>query len=168
MPLEFVMYDAASAVHLGHAARAGRVVAGKLLAPWGCRMSRQKAIVLAIFTVWPFLYMLFFMCTIFGLMMSGFGGSSDSSGPPAILLVLFPLHFLTMLEIIVLMVFYIVDVFKTDRVPQDKKALWAVVLFLGNIIAMPVYWYLYIWKPIGPGIDSHAPRQSVPNDSGRP
>ena len=26
------------------------------------------------------------------------------------------------------------------------KALWAIVLFLGNIFAMPVYWYLYIWK----------------------
>ena len=57
-----------------------------------------------------------------------------------------PLHLLTMLEILVLLVIYIVHVFKTDSVPQDKKALWAVVLFLGNMLAMPVYWYLYIWK----------------------
>ena len=33
-------------------------------------------------------------------------------------------------------------------VPQDKKALWAVVIFMGNALAMPVYWYLYIWKPL--------------------
>jgi hypothetical protein len=41
---------------------------------------------------------------------------------------------------------YIVNVFKNDRVSKDKKALWVVVLFLGNMIAMPVYWYLYIWE----------------------
>ncbi|NLG84554.1 MAG: hypothetical protein GX493_08130 [Firmicutes bacterium] len=41
---------------------------------------------------------------------------------------------------------YIVNVFNTDLVDKDKKALWAVVLFFGNIIAMPIYWYLYIWR----------------------
>jgi len=25
-------------------------------------------------------------------------------------------------------------------------ALWANVIFLGDMIAMPIYWYLYIWK----------------------
>lgn len=126
-------------------------------------MSKGKAIVLAIFTAWPFLYMFLFMGTAFALMMSGFGDEDHSSGPPAILLVIFALHFLTMLEIFVLLVIYIVHVFKTDRVPQDKKALWAVVLFLGNMIAMPVYWYLYIWKErrpsqAEPDIDAYAPR----------
>ncbi len=38
--------------------------------------------------------------------------------------------------------------FKTDVVPQDKKALWAVVLFLGNMISMPIFWYLYIWTKL--------------------
>jgi type II secretory pathway component PulM len=41
-----------------------------------------------------------------------------------------------------------VDVFQSNRVSADKKALWAVVLFLGNIFAMPVYWYLYLWRPL--------------------
>ena len=62
------------------------------------------------------------------------------------MMVILPLHFLTIFEIFVLSVIYIVHVFKTDRVAQDKKALWAVVLFLGNMIAMPFYWYLFIWK----------------------
>ena len=41
---------------------------------------------------------------------------------------------------------YIVYLFKTDYVPSDKKALWAVVLFLGSIFAMPVFWFLYVWN----------------------
>jgi multisubunit Na+/H+ antiporter MnhB subunit len=43
-------------------------------------------------------------------------------------------------------VIYIINVFGNDRVEKDKKALWAVVLFLGSILAMVVYWYLYIWR----------------------
>jgi hypothetical protein len=55
-----------------------------------------------------------------------------------------------------LMAFYIVNVFRNDRVDKDKKALWAVVLFMGNMIAMPIYWYLYIWRE-APAVDSPAP-----------
>lgn len=47
-----------------------------------------------------------------------------------------------------LLIFYIVHLFGTTLVPQDAKALWAVVLFLGSVIAMPVYWYLYLWRPL--------------------
>jgi hypothetical protein len=39
-----------------------------------------------------------------------------------------------------------VNVFRNDHVDKDKKVLWAVVLFMGNMIAMPIYWYLYIWR----------------------
>ena len=42
---------------------------------------------------------------------------------------------------------YIVYLFRTKHVRQDKKALWAVVLFLGNFVAMPIFWYHYVWKP---------------------
>lgn len=109
-------------------------------------MSKGQKITLAVFTAWPFLYMIFFMCAIFGMMISDFSGGGHSSGPPTVMLIIFPLHFLTMLEIFALLVIYIMHVFKTDRVPQEQKALWAVVLFLGNMIAMPIYWYLYIWR----------------------
>jgi hypothetical protein len=51
-----------------------------------------------------------------------------------------------MLVIAALTVFYIVNVFRNERVVKDQKVLWAVVLFLGNVMAMPIYWYLYIWK----------------------
>ena len=109
-------------------------------------MSKGKAITLGIFTVWPFLYMIIFMSSIFGMMMLGFSGEGPSSEPPMIMMIILPLHFFTMFEIFVLIVIYIMHVFKTERVPQDKKALWAVVLFLGNMISMPIYWYLYIWR----------------------
>ena len=112
-------------------------------------MTRGKAITLAAFTAWPFVYVILFMCTVFGMIVSDIAGGARSAGPPVMLLLIFPLHFLTMLEIAGLLVVYIVHVFRTDRIAQDKKALWAVVLFLGNVIAMPVYWYLCIWREPG-------------------
>jgi len=107
-------------------------------------MSRGKKITLAIFTAWPLFYMVLFMCSMFGMFFFADGG--HSSGPDIFFMIIFPLHFFTMFEILALMVIYIVHLFKTDAVPQDKKALWAVVLLLGNMIAMPIYWYLYIWE----------------------
>lgn len=113
-------------------------------------MSRGKAIALGVFTAWPFLYMAFSFGAIFWLFISDFSGGPHPNGLPTIFMVIFPLHFLTMLIIFALLVIYIVHVFKTNRIPEDKKALWAVVLFLGSMIAMPIYWYLYIWSPPKP------------------
>lgn len=55
-------------------------------------------------------------------------------------------HFGTMLLIAALVTFYIVHVFKSSALLGQKQALWAVVLLLGTVIAMPVYWYLYVWR----------------------
>ena len=41
---------------------------------------------------------------------------------------------------------FVIDIFRNAKVKQNQKALWAVVIFFGYIIAMPIYWYLYIWK----------------------
>jgi len=112
-------------------------------------MSRDKAILLGILTAWPLVYMGIFMLSVFGMFLSG--GHPATLFPFAALMVL---HLLTMLLVVVLLVIYIVYVFQSDRVPQDLKALWAVVLFLGNAVAMMVFWYIYIWKQPEPKDDS--------------
>lgn len=114
-------------------------------------MSRSRAVMLGFFTAWPFLYMVLFMCSVFGIIIAGILDESRFTEPPFFFILIIPLHFLTILEVIVLMVIYIIHIFRTDQVENDKKALWAVVIFLGNIFAMPVYWYLYVWKNCRPG-----------------
>ena len=110
------------------------------------KITKPLALILAVFTVWPFLYMFLFVGFMFT---SVFWMAPGRNGPmPAMFMIIFAFHLLTMLEVLALIVFYIVHLFKTPAVRQDMKALWAVVLFLGNMLAMPVYWYLYIWKPL--------------------
>ncbi len=57
---------------------------------------------------------------------------------------LFGLHFATMVLIIALLIVCIRDVFRNDELPNDRRTLWAVVLFLGNVMAIPIYWWLYM------------------------
>jgi hypothetical protein len=128
-------------------------------------LSRPVKVVIGVLTAWPVLYIFLFFGFIVASMiwMSQLpkGGGADSSGPPIAFLLLFAAHFATILLMFGLIAFYIVYLFKTDRVPQDKKALWAAVLFLGNMMAMPVFFYLYVWpeewprkKPGGQGASS--------------
>ena len=45
-----------------------------------------------------------------------------------------------------LLTYYVVDIFNTRKIPSSQKTLWTIILFFGHVIAMPVYWYLYIWS----------------------
>lgn len=120
-------------------------------------MSKTIKLLLGLVTLWPLAYMILFFLMIFSFIFFA-AGTGPGDGPPPFIPVIFSLHILTMLVIAALTVFYIVNVFRNERVDKDKKVLWAVVLFLGNLLAMPVYWYLYIWKEPQPAIAS-APGQ---------
>ncbi len=110
-------------------------------------MKKTTKILLAIATIFPFLYMIFFFVVIFSsIFLMPADGSSEGGVFPNLFMIIVPLHLLTMLLIMGLTVFYMVNVFRNDRVDKDKKVLWAVVIFMGNMIAMPIYWYLYIWR----------------------
>ena len=102
------------------------------------------AIVLGLLALWPFVYMaLFFGFFAFSFMWTQ---SARPGEVPDLFKFIFPLHCGTMLITFGLVGVSIVHLFRTDRVPADKKALWAVVLFLGNMLAFPIYWYLYMWR----------------------
>lgn len=105
-------------------------------------MNRTKALALGALTLWPLAYVMLFLAAMAYLAI--FRG--DGSMPPYLALI-FIVHLLTMGATLGLLVFYMVHLFRNEAVPQEQKALWAVVLFLGNVLSMPVYWYLYIWAP---------------------
>ncbi len=91
------------------------------------RPSRGTTILLGIVSVWPIVYM--------GLFIAAMAYSFIVAGPPD------PEGFGELFK-------YIVHAYRTDLVPADKKVLWVVILFFGNFIAIPVYWYLYMWRPL--------------------
>ncbi len=56
------------------------------------------------------------------------------------------------------MIALMVHVYRNGRVPGNSKMLWAIALFLGNILAFPVYWFLHIWSEGGPSGDAGSTR----------
>lgn len=102
-------------------------------------MGKATKLFLGLATLWPPLFIVIFFVFVFS---KGFVFTSD---PESGFSLMVGLHFSTMVWICVLVLIYILNVFRNERVASDKKNLWAVVLFLGNVVAMPVYWYLYIW-----------------------
>ena len=106
-------------------------------------MQKPTKLFLGVATLWPIVYVFLFFVFIFSTILSG-PETGEAFGRKFALI--FGLHLLTMLIIMALTVFYIVDIFRNNRVSKDQKALWAIVIFLGNAIAMPIYWYLYLWK----------------------
>jgi energy-coupling factor transporter transmembrane protein EcfT len=112
---------------------------------WEMKLGKPVKIIIGALTLWPILYMMGFV-VFFVVMFFTLPHMPKDSGMPAPFVIIFGLHLFTILFSFLLVAFYIYYLFKTDKIPQDKKALWAAVLFLGNIFAMPVFWYLYIWR----------------------
>jgi hypothetical protein len=111
-------------------------------------MSKTVKILLGIATLWPIMYMFLFLA-FFLYMFTTFAVAAHhphAAGPPDMYFLIFPVHILTIFWIFALTAIYVVNIFKNDRVSKETKALWAVVIFLGNMLAMPVYWYLFIWR----------------------
>jgi len=115
--------------------------------------SKRLKILLGVVTLSPLpAYLLSFLLPFLAFipMIAQLEEGSSSEEPPAWFFVMFfgsfAAQMLVWLLVLALIIFYIVHLFTTDRVRQDKKALWAVVLFLGNFFAMPVYFYFYVWQ----------------------
>lgn len=101
-------------------------------------MTKKSKIVLGIATLWPLLYTFIF----FAFVLLAVFTASNSTGFEIILL----LHIFTIMWMFCLVVIYILNVFKNDQIIQEIKILWALLIFFGNVVTMPVYWYLYIWR----------------------
>jgi len=111
------------------------------------RLTRGKKIALAVATAWPPLYVVLFMA-VFVLTFIGFAVTARDSAPPKGIptpfLVIFPLHIFTMLLGFGLLVIYVLHALQNEKLDQHARQLWAILLFVGSFIAMPIYFFKHI------------------------
>lgn len=105
-------------------------------------LSRPIVVLLGIATVVPWVYMPLFIAFVFLPITR-----ANPTEAIAIFDRIFAIHMGVGFFCMALMAFFVVYLFKTSLVPNEKKALWAVVLFAANLFAMPIFWYIYMWKP---------------------
>jgi hypothetical protein len=130
-------------------------------------MKKSRKVWLGIATIWPIVYIFFFVVSIFSLVLFAGGPSGPGSQPPnsALLsigfMALFAVHIVTILGTLALTVFYIIRVFKTERLDQNMKIMWMLLLFFMGIIVQPIFWYLYIWRDQPKLSTAGAPRSAL-------
>ncbi len=108
------------------------------------KLTKNRKIAIGILTLWPIIYIFMFMFYTLAMIFMDMQGSQGWR--PKLFFIIFILHYFTIFCVFGLIGFYLYYLFKTDKVPKDKKALWAALIFLGNMFAMPVFWFLYIWN----------------------
>jgi len=69
---------------------------------------------------------------------------------PIGMIILFSAHIVTVFLIMGLMPLYIILAVKSDRLDQSARIIWVVLMCMLGMFAMPVYWYLYIWRAAPP------------------
>ena len=117
-------------------------------------MKKAAKIALGVITVWPILHLALLFSTLIFLALKatvlGNPVSTAAREPGIWLSSLLSMQSLTVPWWGAMSIVYIVNVYTNDRVDKQSKLLWAVILFLGNMLVMPIYWYLYIWRELPP------------------
>ncbi|MBI5189186.1 MAG: zinc ribbon domain-containing protein [Nitrospirae bacterium] len=108
-------------------------------------MKKSTKVTLGILNVLPFVYIPVFFIVMMSMVPHHAGGGGAQQPPDGKFFVLFGVHFLMVLLSFGLTIYYVVHLFTSKLLPDGKKALWAVLLLLGNLLVFPFYWYLYIW-----------------------
>jgi len=110
-------------------------------------MTRTKALLLGGFTLWPVVFMFMLTGFMFVQLFEMNMGSKPLTEEMVLLMkIITPCIAVTVLLSFFLTAVYIGHIYRTGAIPRDKKPLWIFAIICGNMIAMPVYWYLYIWK----------------------
>jgi len=108
--------------------------------PW--RPARPVAYLIGVLSVWPVVYFFAFLGLI------GYIFEASPKQGFQVFQDVFLIHLATIVLMFALMATYLVHLFREDRLPSDRRVLWAVVLLLFGMFAFPVYWWLYV-RPRG-------------------
>lgn len=108
--------------------------------------SRAMRILLGLLSVMPLLIVLFVFASALASVGGGRGVGILADNSDAGFFLFLALCVGLGLFSMALVVYYMVFIFRSDRVKGEHKALWAIVLFMGNAIGIPLFWYFYFWR----------------------
>ncbi|NJN79150.1 MAG: hypothetical protein HC797_00995 [Anaerolineales bacterium] len=104
------------------------------------------------FALYPFLFIAVWLFMASG-MIFGFASSQSETDAPFFMFpffAIFPLHIFTILLQFVLMAFYLIHVIKNTKASETVRIILALGCFFMPFIAMPIYFYIYIWLETPP------------------
>ncbi len=119
------------------------------------QLNKPMKILVGLATLWLAIYpFLFFAVWLFMAMGMGFFSTTSSGSEPPFFMfpffAIFPLHCFTILLQFVLMAFYLIHVIKNTKASETVRIILGVGCFFMPFIAMPIYFYIYIWLETPP------------------
>lgn len=74
--------------------------------------------------------------------------SEEGVSPFAVVgfIAVFVIHMLTLVLVLALIAIYVVLAINNQQFDQTKKIIWVVAMCMLTMVAMPVYWYLHVWR----------------------
>jgi len=108
-------------------------------------MSKKAKILLGIGSILPFIWLPFFIFGVIGITLM-----PNENIMPFLIVILILGHFIAIFTLIGIMVFYIIKVIQDKSTSTENKIFWCLGLFFGTFIAVPIYWYIHIWRGKNP------------------
>jgi hypothetical protein len=108
-------------------------------------MPRILKVALGLLTAVPTVYVVLFAVLIVRLVLWGATGDPRARTMPLPMADFMWVHLAVMVLLIGLETFYLLYLFRTDRVPPDQRAKWAVALLVVNVAALPLFFFLNVW-----------------------
>lgn len=109
-------------------------------------MRKPTKLLLAFITLVPLAYVIFLFATLFFHITNLILGIPKRNVLMELFDTLLIIHFGMMLWIVVLTIVYVVHIARNSSLKNEMKAVWVTAVCMGNVFAMPVYWYLQIWR----------------------
>ena len=110
-------------------------------------MTDFKKRLLGVLSFWPLIYLFLFLTALSIEIYLLFTHKNIAPLYTVGFLIAFVVfHLFTIVESLGLTIYYSVLVFENDKIPKNVKFLWVVGFIFGNVIFLPVYWYLFIRK----------------------
>ena len=121
------------------------------------KLSKPVKVLIGLATAWTVIYPLLFLAVwllmAFGIFLSASLPATEAGkvSPPTMLpfglfFGIFPVHCLTILLNFALIPFYLIHVIKNTAASETVRIILGVGIFFMGFVAMPVYYYLYIWR----------------------
>jgi len=110
-------------------------------------LTRKQKIILGVLTLWPPFYILIFIANVMGMIIAS---SANTNATVSVMSVawIIPLHFLTIMLVLALMIFYILYIIRSDTVQEEHRIVWLIAVIVVSIPAMIVFWFMYFWKEL--------------------
>lgn len=109
-------------------------------------MRKKLRLAIGFLSFWPYIYILFLFgyVTINALYVDQkkFGESVLSQGMQV---GINALNLATSFEVLCIITLFLMHLYKKDDLSKEKKTMWALLLLLGNMFVLPIYW-VYFYK----------------------